>query len=488
MNANRGTFAFPVPDFVGKGIERQPQTAGEPWPVGTVIVDPDAHWLEEDLWIERFPDHLKHKAPRVEFKDGSWEFTVNGEAMWPKAQADAICQQMECFPGINNVTARLADMDAEGVNKQLLFPQRLFGLFFQQRGDIDLRGEIFRAYNSYMADVCAKAPHRLFFVAIPNYWEPKSAAGSIEHAKSLGASALMVPINPRQDAKGRPIRYNDPAMDTFWTAVADSGLPLCFHIGENIPDDLPGATATYVLGQLAGFRTTWGTLVYSGLFDRHPTLRVVFVEAGISWVASMLHDADMLYAAFPPVGVNTFGQASDEVAARQVLQHPPGWYWHHHCYATFMTDPAGLEQLHRIGAGRVMWAADYPHSEGTFGYTRTAIQAVQCRRSRRRAGHSRQDGRISVQHALRRRCSAYIGRQPGQRWLPSGCKAKRATCIDVKPPVDSRNNGSALFLAAPRVEICRHPPRSSSSFGTRWPLKTVDQELGVSIPHSSKSV
>jgi predicted TIM-barrel fold metal-dependent hydrolase len=41
-----------------------------------------------------------------------------------------------------------------------------------------------------------------------------------------------------------------------------------------------------------------------------------------------------------------------------------------------MTDPPGLEQLHLIGSDRVMWAADYPHSEGTFGYTRTAIQAV----------------------------------------------------------------------------------------------------------------
>jgi len=288
--------------------------------------------------------------------------------MWPKAQADAICQQMECLPGINNVGPRIADMDAEGVDKQLLFPQRLFGLFFQQRGDIDLRGEIFRCYNEYMSEVCSQAPGRLYFVAIPNYWEPENARASIQQAKALGASALMVPINPRQDAKGRPIRYNDPAMDQFWAAVAESGLPLCFHIGENIPDDLPGAAATYVLGQFAGFRSSWGTLVYSGLFDRHPDLKVVFVEAAISWVASMLHDADMIYAAFPPVGANTFGQASDEVAARQVLKRAPSSYWFSNCYATFMTDPAGLELLHRIGPERVMWAADYPHSEGTFGY------------------------------------------------------------------------------------------------------------------------
>jgi len=41
-----------------------------------------------------------------------------------------------------------------------------------------------------------------------------------------------------------------------------------------------------------------------------------------------------------------------------------------------MTDPVGLEMLHRIGADRVMWSSDYPHQESTFGYTRSAIEAV----------------------------------------------------------------------------------------------------------------
>jgi predicted TIM-barrel fold metal-dependent hydrolase len=278
---------------------------------------------------------------------------------------------------MSDVVARLADMDVEGVDKHLMFPQRLLGLYLcGQGGAMDIRGDILTAYNEYMAEVCAKAPDRFYFVAIPNYWDPTQTAASVARAKSLGARALMVPVTPRKDAKGEIIRYNSPKMDEFWQAIADGGLPLCFHIGENIPDDLPGSTHSYVLGQLGGFRTTWGTLTFSGLFDRHPNLRVVFVEAGIAWVASMLHDADMLYGAFPPSGSNTFGEISDDVARRQILKHKPSWYWFHNCYATFMTDPVGLETLRRIGADRVMWAADYPHSEGTFGYTRDAIQAV----------------------------------------------------------------------------------------------------------------
>ena len=114
---------------------------------------------------------------------------------------------------------------------------------------------------------------------------------------------------------------------------------------------------------MQGFRPIFGALVFGGVFDRHPDLRVVFVEGGICWVASALHDADMIYTHFP-------------TAVQPKLAHPPSWYWHHHCYATFMTDPPGLELLHRIGADRVMWSSDYPHQESTWGYTRSAIVAV----------------------------------------------------------------------------------------------------------------
>jgi hypothetical protein len=90
---------------------------------------------------------------------------------------------------------------------------------------------------------------------------------------------------------------------------------------------------------------------------------VVFCEAGLAWVPGMLHDADVIYNSFPR-------HMSPKLA------HPPSWYWRHHCYATFMTDPVGLEMLHRIGAETALWCSDYPHQESTFGYTRSAIDEV----------------------------------------------------------------------------------------------------------------
>ncbi len=356
-------FVLEIPEMVGIPLSpsRKAQTATRAWPKGTRIVSADSHMLEADLWIDRFPEHLKDKAPRMAFKDGGWHFSVAGRPMMPEIAIRGLCEAMECNPGLTNVEARLADCEIEGVEKELIFPQRLFGLYMA--GDFDLREPIFGAYNQHISQVCEKAPDRIYAVMIPNYWDMEKAAESVQECKRLGARCLMVPINPRKDAAGEQIFYNSPKMDPLYKAVAESGIPLCFHIGENLPTGLPGAAGTFVLTQMQGFRPNWGALVFSGVFDRFPALKVVFVEGGISWVASMLHDADMIYNSFP-------------TAMNPKLAHAPSWYWSQHCYATFMTDPAGLELLHRIGADTVMWSSDYPHQESTFGYTRSAIQAV----------------------------------------------------------------------------------------------------------------
>jgi predicted TIM-barrel fold metal-dependent hydrolase len=360
-------FVLEIPEMVGVPLSpaRTAQAATRPWPEGTIIVSADSHMLETDCWVDRFPEHMKHRAPRMEFRDGGYHLTVAGEEVGKRPgrefDAAALCTAMECNTGLTSIEARLADLDIEGVEKELIFPQRLFSLFIL--GKLMDRAETFASYNEHIAEMCAMGRGRLYPVMVPNYWDPAEAKASVERCRQLGAHALMIPIKPGDDVNGAPIFYNDAKMDTLWEAIADSGIPLCFHIGENVPTSSPGAAGTAVLVQMQGFRQIWGPLTFAGVFDRFAALKVVFVEGGISWVASMLHDADMIYNSFPTV-------------MNPKLAHPPSWYWFNHCYATFMTDPAGLELLHRIGADRVMWSSDYPHQESTFGYSRSAIQAV----------------------------------------------------------------------------------------------------------------
>jgi predicted TIM-barrel fold metal-dependent hydrolase len=356
-------FVLEIPEQVGLAAStaRKPQAGDQAWPAGTRIVSADSHMIEPDLWIDRFPEHLKDQAPRMVFRDGGWDMSVAGRSMTPAPLARVLCDALECYPGLSDLDARLADLDVEGVEKELIFPQRLFGLLMF--GEIANKEHVFGAYNEHIAEVCARAPGRLYPVMVPCYWDPAAAKESVARCAALGARCLMIPIKPGKFEDGHAIQYNHPCMDPLWAAIEASGLPLAFHIGEAIPTAEAGAVGVSVLTQMQGFRQNWAQLVFGGVFDRFPGLKAVFVEAGLSWIPGMLHDADMVYNSFPTM-------------VSPKLAHPPSWYWRAHCYATFMTDPVGLEMLHRIGPETVMWSSDYPHQESTFGYTRSAIEAV----------------------------------------------------------------------------------------------------------------
>jgi predicted TIM-barrel fold metal-dependent hydrolase len=356
-------YVLEIPEQVTIDVstKRVPQAQQRPWPAGTVIVSADSHLIEQDYWYEGFPEHLKHQAPRMQFKDGGFEFSIEGKPMTPPDLAQHLCRSMECTPGLNDIPARLRDLDIEGVEKELIFPQRLFGLFMF--GEMQNREQVFGLYNEAIARRCAEAPGRLYPVMVPNYWDPATARESVERCQALGARGLMVPLKPGKDVDGRSIHYNSPKLDPLYEAIADSGIPLIFHIGEAIPTAMPGAAGISVLTQMQGFRLQWSQLTFGGVFDRFPKLKAVFVEGGLAWVASMLHDADMAATHF-------------RTSLNPPLAHPPSWYWRNHCYATFMTDPVGLSLLDRIGPETCMWSSDYPHQESTFGYTRSSIEAV----------------------------------------------------------------------------------------------------------------
>jgi predicted TIM-barrel fold metal-dependent hydrolase len=354
--------ALEIPKMLGIGDakDRTAESEGREPPSGTIVVSADSHWLEGDIWIDRFPDHLKHRAPRVFERNGGYEMEIDGKCLNPPGTAEASCA-FECVPGFGDVPTRLRDLDAEGVQQEILFPQKFFHLLM-----VDMQEEkpfVTRAYNQALADFCAHAPGRLHGVGILDWWTLDGVRDAIDEIKALGLKALMIPIAPRERPNGEPFTWYKERMDPFWDAVEESGLPLCYHIGEKPTTQAEFGSGASVLYQMGGMRNIWASLTFGGVFDRHPKLRVVFVEGQLHWVPGALQDADMLYESFPHHN-------------NPRLKQLPSWYWHNHCYATFMVDPAGLSMVDRIGAERCLWSSDYPHNESTFGYTRSAVTAV----------------------------------------------------------------------------------------------------------------
>jgi predicted TIM-barrel fold metal-dependent hydrolase len=333
-------------------------------PDGTVIVSADSHWgLAEDPWKGRVPAHLAGRMPSMFWDEarGIWNLSIGGKAMFDGYVA-SIFRKSEGRAGVAHMAERLRDLDADGIDREIVFPQYL--MMFFRYPDLEVREWIFRAYNEYLAELLQRGRGRHFGVGFINFWDPARAVESIRHAKDLGLKTFMVPIQPGNNAEGKPIHYAAPEYDPLWAAAQEAGLPIYFHVQEALNVDIPGGIKAFTLQVFAPFRKSFSELVFGGILDRHPDLKIVFAEAGINWVPGMLQDAEMIFDSYD----------NDEKAVR--LKHRPTDYWSRNCYATFQRDKIGLELLDYIGADRVLWAQDYPHAESTVGYTKSAIEEI----------------------------------------------------------------------------------------------------------------
>jgi predicted TIM-barrel fold metal-dependent hydrolase len=332
-------------------------------PPGTRLISADNHWeITDDIFHEHFPAQLKDKAPRVWF-DGFWRIGYRG--------------QLEALP-IGERTAeiivrsngsdwrpetRFRDMDGEGVEEEICFPQTLIG--FARYPEPAVQEAMYRVYNEHHAAAVINKSGRSHAVGVfSNWWDPAAAEGAMQQIVDLGLKTFMIPITPGKSLDGKEIHYQDPIMDRLWDVVAEAGLPVCFHVGEGTDVEHRGGVGALNMTLMAPFRKPWGQLVFGGVFDRHPDLQVVFAEGGLAWVPPALQDAEAMFDSFGN------GDCIDRLDRR------PSEYWYENCYATFQTDPLGLSLLDYIGPDRCMWATDYPHSEGAFGYGRTSVRMV----------------------------------------------------------------------------------------------------------------
>ncbi len=308
------------------------------------IVEPDEFWND---WLPAaLPGPLRDRAPR---RIGPGVALDGTTVMRTFTLFPELVQVSDDAPGASSVIERVTVHQQHGIDAAVVYPQRANAMWGID--DHDLRDACFDAYNSWLAAQCRASDGRLVGVPVlSTVHRPERTAEAIARLRELGFRTMMLPNYPRE------VRYGAPEAEPLWAAIEASGLPLDFHISEAPDGNGPGELGSYLMASFQPFRKLWSYLVFSGIFDRHPGLRIVFAEGGISWIPSALDHADRIHEEF-------------RSHLRPTLAHPPSHYWHTHCWATFMDDPRGLDQLAHIGADRVLWASDYPHPEGTAGGT-----------------------------------------------------------------------------------------------------------------------
>jgi len=351
----------------GPPNDRKPQTEGDAGlPAGTVVFSADDHVsVEEDIFYNAFPAHLKEYAPRSwrDPETGVFQIGSDGKCWLPPAFTEVV-SHFERRPGCNakNVAERLADMDAEGVDKALVFPNEVLALLAYPNHE--LRELCFRIYNQYISEWQAKAPDRLYAVGLVPWWDAAAARRGLEELKALNLKTFLMPLNPITFPTGEKIDYAGTAMIPVWEEIEASGIPVSHHIGEgDFGYDEHNRLAMGLIQLVHSFREMFGKYIFGGILDRHPSLQVGWFEGGINWAVSTLQDA-------------TFIDASIKHTYNWKMQHAPEYYWRNNMYSSFMIDPLGLEMIDKIGADRAMWSTDYPHNESTLGYTRSSLKSV----------------------------------------------------------------------------------------------------------------
>jgi predicted TIM-barrel fold metal-dependent hydrolase len=275
--------------------------------------------------------------------------------------------------------ARNERLDSEGVAVEVLFPDADVlgtgrvasspfgsGLGNPIGVDPELVMAGARAHNRWLADFCAKQPDRRIGVAVvPIVVDVDAAVAEIEAVRALGLRAVMIPTR----WMAAPA-YHDPHYEPVWATLADLGMVLHTHSGAGPADyDIgPGFMAIYATeAYWWAARPLW-VLLWSGVFERHPSLKYVIAENGAWWVPDIVAKMDEKY-----LGGHNTKKLGD--VFRENLTMKPSEYIDRNVF--FAASTPGVEDIgrrHEIGVGNILWGNDFPHPEGTFPFTRELVR------------------------------------------------------------------------------------------------------------------
>ncbi len=347
---------------------------------GLRIVDADAHMTERhDLFTERAPKGYEDRVPHVVEIDGMDTWVIDGHTFGKAGSGGTIDHDGKKHPyidsqggswGIDDVhrsawdpAERLKVMDAFGIDYQVIYPNAI-GIGGQNLvntvKDPPLVLLCVQLYNDALAEVQEESNNRLLPMPIMPAWSIDDCVHEAQRCAAMGYRGVNMTSDP-QDS-GSP-DLGSPAWDPFWDVCEGLRLPVHFHIGASQTSlSYFGTTFwpsqdDYVKPAIGGaslFQNNSRLLLnsaYSGMFDRHPNLKMVSVESGIGWIPFMLEAMDY-----------ELEENAPEHAKK--LQKLPSEYFRDHWYATvwFENGRGNLQQLiDNVGEDNVMFETDFPH-------------------------------------------------------------------------------------------------------------------------------
>ncbi len=332
------------------------------------VIDSDGHILEPlDLWDNYLEPAYRDQAPKMFVDtDGKERMRIEGKVLGgPKglgllgaigARDDESLNNMRYVDGKAggfDPHARMKDMDLDGIDAAFLYPS--IGLFSGAVQDPTLAAALCRAYNRWLADYCSAYPERLFGVAMLPMQSVELAVKEMHFArKELGMRGGFIRPNPYNERM-----LDHPAYDPMWAAAQELDFSLGIHegTGGGMPqvgvERFEGRGAKHIISHTMEMMLAAMSIIWGGVCDRFPEVRVGFLESGGGWIAPWL---DRMDRHFDDKGFNDSG-----------LSMRPSELFQRNCWISFEPVEGSLNVLaDYIGPNKILWATDYPHPDGFF--------------------------------------------------------------------------------------------------------------------------
>ena len=345
------------------------------------MLSSDSHIVEPpDLWTERIDRAFVDRAPRIIHADGADWWSIDGNRSmsflgvqtgdrFDKEAADLItaARWEDVRPAAYDPARYIEENLTDGVFGQVLYPSEALLAF--SIADPALCSATMRAYNDFIADFCSEDGSRLKGCGLLNVDDPNEAVAELERIRNRGLSGALITVLPPLDAP-----YDHAMYEPLWSAASDLCVPLSMHVAtgrQSLSPD-PHQQTTRSVTQAAFYlqdhfvRKSLGEMIFGGVFERHPGLRVGSIEHEVGWLPFFLFQMDYCYTDRPVRG-DWIRFANDA---------KPSDFFRRNCFASFQEDAVGLRVRDVIGVESLAWGSDYPHTESTFPRSRAITSEI----------------------------------------------------------------------------------------------------------------
>ncbi len=305
-----------------------------------IIVSADSHVMEPvDLWKKGVPEEYREAAP-----------------VFPPHKLGEGFQKQA---GGWDPNARIKEMEVDGLSAEVLYPTLLLSLYALP--DAGLQEACFRVYNDWLIEYCSVDRNRLIGIPAISIYNVDHAVKELERCHNAGLKGALIWQAPHPD-----LPFHSKHYDKFWTAAQDLQAPVSLHIltGHGYHAQERKGIERYrgsVNLKLAEVINALFDMIFYGVLERYPKLKLVSVENESGWIPWMVQQWDYYYRRFRDV--NPVPVTKD-----------PREYMRDQVFASFFNDAVSGRNLGWWGEDNLMWSNDFPHPNSTWPNSIKVIQ------------------------------------------------------------------------------------------------------------------